>query len=291
LQRLRPDLHNDRDFLTLLVRAATHEGGRVGHGDTRMPRFVIPILCFLALLLPAPPLATCQAMMQEATATDAAAQAPLQNPKPAPPVLTLEEMLLNGGVFLWAILALGFLALVLSLYLLFALTLRREVPKALIKRVRKQVEDGDVRGAYEMCRERDEFLANVFRAGLKHAGKDRFVIQEAMESEGERGATALWQRISWLNSIATMAPLLGLLGTVWGMMQAFRSIAFDDAQARGMAMAYAVSEAMVTTAAGLVLAIPCLAVYYLLRGRVIRIVAEVEAQASEMVELIASGGR
>ena len=78
-----------------------------------------------------------------------------------------------------------------------------------------------------------------------------------------------------------MAPLLGLLGTVWGMMQAFRSIAFDDAQARGMAMAYAVSEAMITTAGGLLLAIPCMAMYFFLRSRVIRIIAEVEAQATE----------
>lgn len=202
-------------------------------------------------------------------------------------MLTLQEMITHGGVFLWVIMALGFVALVLSLYFMLTLSVRREAPRALIKRAHAQIAEGDFRAAYQMCLDRDEYLANVLRAGLKLAGHDRYVVQEAMESEGERGATALWQKISWLNSIATIAPLLGLLGTVWGMMQAFRSIAFDDAQARGMAMAYAVSEAMITTAAGLLLAIPCMMIYYLLRARVIRIVAEVEAQASEVVEMMA----
>jgi biopolymer transport protein ExbB len=122
------------------------------------------------------------------------------------------------------------------------------------------------------------------------AGHDRYVIQEAMESEGERGATALWQKISYLNNIGTLAPLLGLLGTVWGMMRAFGAIAFDSAQVKGIAMASSVATAMVTTAAGLLLAIPAIAVYYYLRGRVIKIVAEVEAQASEFVEMIARNG-
>lgn len=223
-----------------------------------------------------------QAAPAAATAADVI-PAPAQR---AVSALTLQEMVLHGGVFLWVLMAMGFVALVMTIYFLLTITVRREAPRALIKRAHAQIADGDLRGAYQMCLERDEYLANVLRAGLKHAGHDRFVVQEAMESEGERGATMLWQRISWLNSIATMAPLLGLLGTVWGMMQAFRSIAFDDAQARGMAMAYAVSEAMITTAAGLLLAIPCMAVYYLLRSRVIRIIAEVEAQATEVVELL-----
>lgn len=259
-----------------------------------MGRLIALILCCLLALpsaaqAPAPAVAAPPAAQAAPVPQSPAAAVTAEKPSGVPKnvsVLTLEEMVTHGGVFLWILMALGFIALVMSIYYTLTLTVRREVPRALIKRAHAQIAEGDVRGAYQMCVDRDEFLANVLRAGLKHAGHDRFVVQEAMESEGERGATALWQKISWLNSIATMAPLLGLLGTVWGMMQAFRSIAFDDAQARGMAMAYAVSEAMVTTAAGLVLAIPCMAVYFFLRARVVRIVAEVEAQATEVVELL-----
>ena len=203
-----------------------------------------------------------------------------------PETITLMTMIKWGGAILWVNMALGFVALVMTVYLFLTLTPKREVPPKLLDRVLKQIRAGDLRDAYELCQDRDELLANVVRAGLKMSGHDRYVIQDAMESEGERGATALWQRISYLNNIGVIAPLLGLLGTVWGMIQAFSSIATDSAQVKGLALAASVSKAMITTAGGLIVAIPALAVYYYLRGRVIKIVAQVEAQASEVVELL-----
>jgi biopolymer transport protein ExbB len=212
-------------------------------------------------------------------------------PAPVAERLTLMDMIQTGGVVLWVIMGLGFVAVVLAFYLIVTLTPKREIPPTLIKRAHKMLKDGDLRGAYQMCEGREELFAQVLRAGLKMAGHDRYVIQEAMESEGERGATALWQRISYLNNIGTLAPLLGLLGTVWGMMQAFSAIALDSAQVKGLTMAYSVAEAMITTAGGLVLAIPAMAIYYYLRGRVIKIVTALEAQASEFVELIVEGNQ
>ncbi len=232
---------------------------------------------------------------EAAAATPTQAAPPAGEPNTAPPTvvqrLSLMTMIEQGGFILWITLALGFAGTVLSLYLLLTLRPSREVPPNLVKRAVSQMKSGDLRGAYQMCQDRDELIARVLRAGLKMAGHDRYVIQEAMESEGERGATALWQRVAYLNSIATMAPLLGLLGTVWGMMQAFRSIALDTSQVKGLTMAYSISQAMITTAGGLIVAIPAMAVYYYLRGRVIRVVAEVEAQASEFIELISEHGQ
>jgi len=252
----------------------------------------------LAAVLLTPLLATAQDTSPEAapqeTSTTAAASNPVVEvvpeaevtPPRIPDQFTLMMMVEQGGVILWVIMGLGFIALVMALYLIFTLTARREIPPTLMKRAHSQVADGDFRGAYQMCMDRDELMAHVLAAGLKMAGHDRYVVQEAMESEGERGATILRQRISYLNNIAQIAPLLGLLGTVWGMMQAMGSIAMDTSQVKGMTMAYSVGTAMITTAAGLVLAIPTLAIYFYLRGRVIKIVAEVEAQATEFVELI-----
>ncbi|HOZ46750.1 MAG TPA: MotA/TolQ/ExbB proton channel family protein [Candidatus Hydrogenedentes bacterium] len=203
--------------------------------------------------------------------------------------LTLMDMIEQGGAILWVIMALGFVALVMSVYFFFTVTAKREVPPNFLKRTLSQLRSGDLRGAYQMCEGRDELLVNVVRAGLKMAGHDRYVIQDAMESEGERGATALWQKISWLNNIGVIAPLLGLLGTVWGMIQAFSVIALDNAQVKSMAMAFSVSKAMITTAGGLLLAIPVLFVYYYMRGRVIKIIAEVEAHSSVVVEVLTRG--
>lgn len=205
--------------------------------------------------------------------------------------MTLMMMIEQGGVILWVIMALGFATVVLAIFLLLTVTVKREVPGVLVERTHKQVHEREFEEAWRMCDERDELLARVFAAGLRMTGHDRFLIQEAMESEGERGATELWQRISYLNNIATIAPLLGLLGTVWGMMQAFSSIAFDTAQVKGMTMAYSVASAMITTAAGLVLAIPAMVIYFLLRGRVIKIIATVESYAAELVEVLSQEQR
>lgn len=204
-------------------------------------------------------------------------------------VMTLMDMFWAGGSILWVTLVLGVIALAMGLYFFLTVTAKREVPANFLKRALAQVRNGDLRGAYQMCEGRDELLVNVIRAGLKMSGHDRYVIQDAMESEGERGATALWQRISWLNHIGVIAPLLGLLGTVWGMIQAFSRIAYDEAQVKAISMAAGVSKAMITTLAGLLLAIPCLLAYYYLRGRVIAIVADVEACSSELLELLTRG--
>ncbi len=236
-----------------------------------MARIILPLACLLTV---------CAATAFGDTASD------LFAPPQSADSITLMMMIEQGGVILWVIMGLGFIALTLSLYLLITVSPRREAPRKVAKRARAQVLAGEVEGARQMCLEGDELLARVLAAGLKFIGHERYVIQEAMESEGERGATALWQRISYLNNIATISPLLGLLGTVWGMMGAFSAIALDTAQVKGISMAYSVSQAMITTAAGLAVAIPAMAVYFYLRGRVIRIVADVEAQSTEFIEVL-----
>ncbi len=240
---------------------------------------------------------TGQALAQEeaaetpAPAEEASVEAPPpgSEPLPDPKELTLYKMLKEGGAILWVIVGLSVMTLILILYCFLTVTPGREVPGNFVKRALSQISSGDLRGAYQMCDGRDEILANVFRAGLKMAGHDRYVIQEAMESEGERAATALWQKISYIKNMGEIAPLLGLLGTVVGMIRAFGAIALEDSQVKGLTMAYSVSQAMITTAAGLMLAIPALMAYYYLRGRVVKIIAEVEAHASEVVEMLTRG--
>lgn len=203
--------------------------------------------------------------------------------------VTVLQMIQWGGVILWVTMGLGFIGIVLSVYCLLTVTVRREAPPSFVRRVLNQIRAGDLRGAYQLCEGHDELSALVVRAGLKMAGHDRYVIQDAMESEGERGVAEIMQRISYLNNIGVIAPLLGLLGTVWGMVLAFADIAADNAQVRGIAVAEGVSKAMITTVGGLVVAIPCMVVYYYLRGRVLKIVAAVEAHSSEVVELLVRG--
>jgi biopolymer transport protein ExbB len=200
--------------------------------------------------------------------------------------LTLWMMMQQGGTILWVILALGFVALVLTFYLFFTITPKREIPPVLLRRLQNTLRAGDIESAQRLVEDRDELLANVVRAGFRVLGHERYVIQEAMQNEAERSAGLLWQRVNYLNNIATLAPLLGLLGTVWGMMLAFGNIAFETAQVRTITMAYNVSKAMITTAAGLVVAIPVMALYFYFRARLLKLLAEMEAHVTEFVELL-----
>ena len=249
---------------------------------------------------PAPP-AEASAPAPSPTVTPPAAAPAVTEPAPAPPetataaantykAMTLWDMVMSGGVVMMIIIALSVVALGMAIYFMVTLTPNREVPLQFVKRAQAQIRAGDLRGAYQMCEDRDEFIANVLRAGLRLHGHDRYVIQEAMESEGERRAMAMWQKISYLNNIGVLAPLLGLLGTVISMIGAFGAIAYNDAQSRSLAMADNVAKAMVNTAAGLALAIMALIFYYYLRGRVVTIIAHVEAHSSEFVELITGKG-
>lgn len=199
---------------------------------------------------------------------------------------TLLKVIENGGVILKVIMVLGFFTLILAIYLFFTVTPRREAPPKLLKQVANQIRAGELYEASKLCNGRHELMAKVLYSGLRVADQERYIIQEAMESEGERGATQLWQGISYMSNVGAIAPLLGLLGTVWGMIGAFSAIALDNSRVKGLTMALNVSEAMITTAAGLLLAIPALLMFYYLRGRVIKVVALVESQASEFVELI-----
>ncbi len=233
---------------------------------------------------PAPP----EALAPGATAPSESAE--VSSLKDAPR-LTLWDMIRAGGIIMWIIILMSVVTGIIAVYFLMVVTPAREIPPTFVKRAMQQIRAGDLRGAYQMCEGRDELVANVLRAGLKVAGHDRYVIQEAMESEGERGATQLWEKISYLNYVGVTAPLVGLLGTVWGMINAFGAIAFEDAIARGKAMASGVAQAMVTTAGGLMLAIPAFVLYFYLRGRVIKIIAHMESLAGEMVEILSRSDR
>ena len=114
-------------------------------------------------------------------------------------------------------------------------------------------------------------------------------VREITEAEGSRQASILHQRIQYLADIGAIAPMVGLLGTVIGMIKAFREIAqhsFVGSKQTGLASG--VSEALLTTAGGLCIGIPALIFYSMFRGRVQRLVSELEAAATHIMALLAA---
>lgn len=200
--------------------------------------------------------------------------------------LSLFDIIKEGGAVMVALGMLSIVAMALILTYFVTISPRRETPTDLVRRLTVLLEGDDVAGCVELCEERDEILATVARAGLRVAGHDRSVVLEAMQGEGMRQAASLGQYVSYLNNIAAIAPMLGILGTVLGMIRAFNGIALEAGAVKPMVLASGIAQALVTTAAGLVLAIPVLTFYFYFRGRAQKVISTVEGAGSELIDPI-----
>ncbi len=130
------------------------------------------------------------------------------------------------------------------------------------------------------------------RSAFVRDGIARLKASKDPEAEGARIAARAYAAVDWLSDIATIAPLVGLLGTVLGMFQAFGGIAADvTAGAKPVVLAQGVSQAIITTVFGLVISIPVLAAYAFFRRRVARRTDELENAAAEIVDAMVSKGR
>jgi biopolymer transport protein ExbB len=155
--------------------------------------------------------------------------------------------------------------------------------------IRKQ----DFLGLLSVCKRHNECIARITAKTLDFATKNPTAsfeeVREVTEAEGSRQAALLNQRIQYLADIGAIAPMVGLLGTVIGMIKSFREIAGDNfIGAKQMGLAGGVSEALLTTAGGLVIGIPALIFYSIFRGRVQTLVAELEAATTHIMALLAS---
>lgn len=142
--------------------------------------------------------------------------------------------------------------------------------------------------AEALCAERKNMFGSIMSAGLKARGSGTQIIIDAMKSEGKRASATLWQRLSLLNDVVLIAPMLGLLGTVIGMFYAFydvnRSIESINALFDGLGIAVG------TTVVGLIVAILAMVFYTTLKYRLVRTISLVENEALELFPLIEQKG-
>lgn len=198
--------------------------------------------------------------------------------------MSLWQLIKSGGSLMWLIGLCSFLTLVLIIQ--FSLTLRLPVmaPPEFVRSANRLLEEGDVEGCRRLCRRNPNFLALVLEAGLKKAKEDPASVKEAMEGEGRNEALALRQRIRYLSDIGVIAPMLGLLGTVLGMIKAFQVIAYKTEAVKPILLAGGISMALVTTAAGLIVGIPAMGFYFYFRAKAQRVISAVEEASAELGE-------
>ena len=141
------------------------------------------------------------------------------------------------------------------------------MPRLFVERFLLQLRENalDRTDALERCEDDSSHIARVFAAGVRKWGKPAVEVEQAVLDEGERVANVLRRYLRVLNGVSTVSPLLGLAGHRWGMIQAFNVIATSPAMGRAEMLAGGISVALITTASGLLVAIPSLIFYLLLR--------------------------
>lgn len=201
-----------------------------------------------------------------------------------------------GGLIMWVLAGLSVFALALVFYFLTTLRTNAVSPYNLLSDILQQVRANDLNEVRRLCDRRPCPLSSVVLASLDCLRNvpscDMTLLRSATEAEGSRQADAIQGQTEFLLDVSTISPLLGLLGTVVGMLRAFGSLATDVASAKPVVLAAGVSQALVTTVFGLIVAIPCMGFYAWFRRRASRQISNLEAASSEvMTAIIGMGGK
>jgi len=202
----------------------------------------------------------------------------------------LFEIIREGGLMMIPLLVCSFVLLVFIFERIISLRRGRVIPRPFVKRFLLQLREGklDRDQALDLCLESQSPVSDVFAAAIKKWGRPCVEVEQAILDAGERAANGLRRYIRLFNAIATISPLMGLLGTVFGMIRLFNEIATADAMGRTELLAGGISEALLTTASGLSVAIPALCFYLFFLGRVDKLVTEIDALGQELVGLISA---
>ncbi len=241
-----------------------------------MLRRVLGVIAFLLLMTYGSHAAYAQASNLLLSGTD-------QMPVP----MTLWQTLKAGGGVMIVIGLLSVLAAAIIIYDFMMLNVNKLAPGGFFDDVMRKLESRDFGAAKTLCRkENNTIIAKIVLAGLERRNPLDDTAREAMESTARIELTNLWQNISYLSDIVAVAPLLGLLGTVLGMIQAFHAVPLQSASIKTTLLAAGISKAMVTTASGLVVAIPALIAYSYFRGQVQQVTNMIEIYSTDIIKAI-----
>ena len=195
------------------------------------------------------------------------------------------ELVKAGGVLIWPLLLCSVISLAIIAERFWSLQTKRILSTNLVKKVWEWNKNGTLDVHHIEDLRRDSPLGRILAAGLINRDHDRLVMKESIEEVGRHVAHDLERFLNTLGTIASISPLLGLLGTVIGMIKVFAVITAQGVGDPGV-LAEGISEALITTAVGLTVAIPSLMFYRYFRGRVDELVVTMEQEALKLVEVL-----
>jgi biopolymer transport protein ExbB len=197
------------------------------------------------------------------------------------------ELVKAGGYVMWPIILCSIAAAAIVVERLWTLQESRVIPKELTNKVMQWIETRALNDKMIAALEQNSPLGKVIAAGLANRNRPRDILVERVTDTGRHVVHELERFMGTLGTIASIAPLLGLLGTVIGIIQAFNDIS-SKGSGDPRILSGGIAQALITTAAGLCVAIPALVGYRYLRGRIEVIVVQMEKEAMRLVDLLES---
>jgi biopolymer transport protein ExbB len=215
-------------------------------------------------------LAAAPALAQEAAAAE-------QN------ALSMWDLVVASGVVGWIIIALSIVTLAIVIENIVTLNREKLAPPELIDEIQSLFDEGQYQEAMELCENEPNFFTRVCAAGIAKIGHDYAVIEQAITEMGDEESIKLHQKIGWVAVLAAVSPMLGLFGTVQGMIASFHTIA-TTANPSPAELAGGIYTALLTTLEGLMVAIPATAAFAYIRNKLVRSTIEIGAIVEDLFE-------
>ncbi len=206
--------------------------------------------------------------------------------------LDLQQIMESGGVIFYVLAVMSVVAVMLILMFTVSLNNRRIAPASFVREIEISLKNGDFEEAVKSCEGNSSPVSAITLSALSYlerAGEDSDpeLLRQVVEGEGVRQVGRLQSQITYLMDIGVIAPMVGLLGTVMGMLRSFSGVALNTASAKSVVLADGIAQALITTAGGLIVAIPAMIAYSLFRGRLSKLTANLELVAAEIVTTLA----
>lgn len=203
-----------------------------------------------------------------------------------PERMTLIDMLVQGGLLMIPIAILSIIAVIVVVERWRVISKSSMKMEGFLADVHEMLTEGNVRQAIRYCEQTDKPLARILVKGLHRLGRPIKEIEDAIMSAGKTEAYRLENKMDWLATIAGVAPLLGFLGTVTGMIEAFQQIQTMEGQVNASLLAGGIWEALITTAFGLLVGIIAYGFYNFLLTKINRKIFELEAASTDFIDLL-----
>ena len=200
------------------------------------------------------------------------------------------ELVQQGGPVMWFIFAAGMTAILVFAERVFHLHRARIRSDDFLKGICNNLSHGNVAETIAICEDTPGPVAYIVKTAILHRASDKDTMRTAIDNAGRSEVSRMERRMGIIATVAQTAPLLGLLGTVLGMIRALLVMQQKGPLVQSGDLAGSLMQALVTTAAGLTVAIPCYAAYNFLINKVERIVLDMERTASEILAFLTGGG-